>query len=181
MPARTEEPLGPIPPGADPEEYDRLRRRVLWTMPSGLYIVGSRAGERRNGMTLNWTTQVSGDPKLLAVSVERDALTNELIAEGRVFTLCILDREDRAVVRKFTKPVEVDVEAHTLNGFPYHDGRTGAPILDQATAYLECEVRQDVPVGDYTLFIGEIVDAGFRKDEDTPVLRMEDTRMNYGG
>jgi flavin reductase (DIM6/NTAB) family NADH-FMN oxidoreductase RutF len=181
VPARTEEPVGPYPPGADPEEYDRLRRRVLWAMPSGLYIVGSRAGERRNGMTLNWATQVSVDPKLLAISVEQVAFTHELIAEGRVFSLCIVDREDRAIVRKFTKPVEVDLEARTLNGFPFHDGLTGAPILDQAVAYLDCEVRQEVAAGPYTVFIGEIVDAGFRKPEDTPVLRMEDTRLNYGG
>ena len=46
------------------EEYDKLRRRVLWKMPYGLYVVGSRAGERRNGMTLNWATQVSFEPKL---------------------------------------------------------------------------------------------------------------------
>ena len=60
--------VGPFPPGQDPEEYDKLRRRVLWTMPSGLYVLGSTdKGERRNGMTLNWATQVSFDPKLLAV------------------------------------------------------------------------------------------------------------------
>ena len=176
-----EGPVGPFPEGADPEEYDRLRRRVLWTMPSGLYVMGARAGERRNGMTLNWATQLSFDPKLLGVSVEREALTHELVREGRVFSLNIVDREDRAIVRKFTKPVEVDAEARTLNGFPYHDGRTGAPILDQAVAYLDCELRQEVEVGNHTLFIGEIVDAGFQKPEDTPVLRMEDTRMNYGG
>ena len=51
-----EGPVGPFPPGSDPEEYDRLRRRVLWTMPSGLYILGSRAGDRRNGMTANWVS-----------------------------------------------------------------------------------------------------------------------------
>jgi len=174
-------PVGPFPNGADPEEYDRLRRRVLWTMPSGLYIVGSRAGERRNGMTCNWVTQLGFDPKLLGVSVEKDAVTHELVAEGGVFALCIVDREDRAIVRKFTKPVEVDLEARTLNGFPFHDGSTGAPILDQAVAYADCEVRSTVDVGSHTLFVGEVVDAGFQKDEDTAVLRMEDTRMNYGG
>jgi flavin reductase (DIM6/NTAB) family NADH-FMN oxidoreductase RutF len=98
-----------------------------------------------------------------------------------VFALCIVDREDRAIVRKFTKPVEVDLEARTLNGFPFHDGSTGAPILDQAVAYADCEVRSTVDVGSHTLFLGEVVDAGFQKDEDSPVLRMEDTRMNYGG
>ena len=56
----------------------------------------------------------------------------------------LVAQEDRAIVRKFTKPVEVDLDARTLNGFPFHDGVTGAPILDQAVAYLDCEVRQTV-------------------------------------
>ena len=175
-------PVGPIPNGADPEEYDRLRRRVLWTMPSGLYIVGSRADDRRNGMTCNWVTQLGFDPKLLGVSVEKDAFTHELISEGGVFALCVVDREDRAIVRKFTKPVAVDLAARTLNDFPYLDGPvTGAPVLAQSVAYVECEVRQPVAIGDHTLFLGEIVNAAFLKDEETAVLRMEDTRMNYGG
>lgn len=173
--------VGPIPEGRDPEEYDRLRRRVLWAMPCGLYVLGSRAGDRRNGMTCNWASQVSFDPKLLAVSVEKEAFTHELVVEGGSFALNLIDREDRAIVRKFTKPVEVDLEARTLNGFPFHDGVTGAPILDQAVAYVDCSLRQHVDVGDHTLFLGEVVDAGFQKPEDTGVLRMEDTRMNYGG
>src|SRR5713226_618918 len=101
-------PVGPFPAGADPEEYDKLRRRVLWTMPSGLYVLGSRAGERRNGMTINWVTQVSFDPKLLAVSIEQEAVTHQLVSEGRVFSLNFVAQDDRAIVRKFTKPVEVD-------------------------------------------------------------------------
>jgi flavin reductase (DIM6/NTAB) family NADH-FMN oxidoreductase RutF len=177
-----EGPVGPFPAGKDPDEYDRLRRRVLWTMPSGLYVLGSTdKGERRNGMTMNWATQVSFAPKMLAVGIELGAFTHELVSEGRAFSLNIIDREDRAIVRKFTKPVDVDLAAHTLNGFPFHDGLSGAPILDQAVAYLDCEVRESVTVGEHTLFLGEIVDAGFQKPEDTPVLRMEDTRMNYGG
>jgi flavin reductase (DIM6/NTAB) family NADH-FMN oxidoreductase RutF len=178
-------PIGPYPPGIETDEqrdeYDRRRRRVLWTMPSGLYVVGSRAGDRRNGMTLNWATQLSFEPKLVGISVEKSAFTHELVTAGGVFSLCIIDREDRAIVRKFTKPVEVDDGAKTLNGFPFHDGASGAPILDQAVAYLDCEVRQAVDAGNHTLFIGEVVDAGFQRDEETPVLRMEDTRMNYGG
>lgn len=178
-------PLGPFPPGVDTpeqqEEYDRLRRRVLWTFPYGLYVVGSRAGDRRNGMTLNWASQVSFDPKLVAISVEQVAFTHELITEGSVFSVNVIDREDRAIVRKFTKPVDVDEASSTLNGYPFHDGRTGAPILDQAVSYVDCEVRHAFPMGGHTLFVGEVVDAAFHKPEDTPVLRMEDTRMNYGG
>jgi flavin reductase (DIM6/NTAB) family NADH-FMN oxidoreductase RutF len=182
MPVK-EGPVPPFPDGADPDEYDRLRRRVLWTMPSGLYVVGTTdKGERRNAMTLNFATQVSFDPKWIGIGVEREAFTHELISATGVFSCCLVDREDRAIVRKFTKPVDVDLTAHTLNGFPYFDGSvTGAPVLSQAVAYVECEVRQTVAIGDHSLFLAEIVNAAFLKDEDTPVLRMEDTRMNYGG
>jgi flavin reductase (DIM6/NTAB) family NADH-FMN oxidoreductase RutF len=178
--------IGPFPPHvgddeAGQDEYDRLRRRVLRSMPYGLYVVGSRAGGRRNGMTLNWATQLAFEPKLLGIGVEATALSHELIREGRVFSLCLIAREDRAIVRKFTKPVEVDEAARTLNGFGFHDGVSGAPILDLAVGYLDCEVRQEVPCGQHTLFVGEIVDAAFQRSEDTELLRMEDTRMDYGG
>ena len=177
--------IGPFPAGVDSpeqqEDYDKLRRRVLWTLPSGLYVLGSRAGDRRNGMTMNWVSQVSFEPKLVGISVENTAVTHELIAASQVFSVCFVDREDRAIVRKFTKPVDVDLDAKTLNGFPYFDGATGAPVLSQSVAYLECEVRNTVPVGNHSLFVGEVVNTAFLKDEETPVLRMEDTRMNYGG
>lgn len=179
-------PVGPYPAGTDTDEarldYDKLRRRVLWKMPSGLYVVGSTdGGERRNGMTTNWVTQLSFDPKWIGVGVEQAALTHELIDAGGVFSVCLIDREDRAIVRKFTKPVEVDLEARTLNGFPYLERATGAPILTQSVAFLDCEVRNRMEIGDHTFFAGEVLDCGFLQDEDTDVLRMEDTRMNYGG
>ncbi len=136
---------------------------------------------KQHRRTLNWATQVSLEPKLVGISVEKAAFTHELIAAGGVFSLNLLSQEDRAAVRKFVKPVEVDAEARTMNGFPFHEGRTGAPILDQAVAYADCEVRQTVDCGGHSFFVGEVMDAGFQADEGTPVLRMEDTRMSYGG
>jgi flavin reductase (DIM6/NTAB) family NADH-FMN oxidoreductase RutF len=178
---------GPFPAHVEDSDdarvaYDRLRRRVLWKVPSGLYVIGSTdRGDRRNAMALNWLTQVSFDPKLVAIGVEHEAVTHELIVAGGCFAVSFLDREDRASIRKFTKPVDVDLAVRTLNGFPFHERATGAPVLDQAVAFLDCEVRASPDFGDHTLFVGEVVDCGFLKDEETPVLRMEDTRMNYGG
>jgi flavin reductase (DIM6/NTAB) family NADH-FMN oxidoreductase RutF len=77
--------------------------------------------------------------------------------------------------------VDVDLGAQTLNGFPYVEKVSGAPILSQAVAYIDCELRERLTAGDHTFFVGEVVDSGFFKDEELPVLRMEDTRMNYGG
>ena len=185
MATKSGPPIGPFPSDVETDEqkdeYDKLRRRVLWKMPYGLYVVGSRSGDKCNLMTLNWATQVSFEPKLLGIGVEKEAFTHELIAAGGVFSLNLLPQEERTAVRKFVKPVEVHPDGKTLNGYAFHEGRTGAPILDVASAWVDCEVRQAVDCGGHTFFIGEVVDAGFQADEDTPVLRMEDTRMSYGG
>ncbi len=173
--------VGPFPDGADPAEYDRLRRRVLWALPSGLYVLGSRAGNRRNLMTLNWAGQVAADPKLVAVSVEAGAVTHGLVHEGAVFCLNILSREERSIVRKFVKPLEDSGDPANLAGFAVRAEATGAPVLEVAVAWLDCEVRTEVPCGSHTVFIGEVVSCGGETGDGVEILRMEDTRMNYGG
>lgn len=203
-------PFGPVPGGRDPEEYDRLRRRVLWSMPTGLYVVGSRAGERVNLMTANWVMQVATTPKLVAVSVQRDAVTRRLIEQGGGFSVSILTRQDRAVVRRFVKPVE-EVQwdragkLAALQGQPVFEVAGGLPCLVGGSGWLACEVRhvgdwsdqQETAAGrssvpaSHVLFVGEVVDAGEASGtrasepgsagQHSEVLRMEDTRMNYGG
>lgn len=173
--------VGPFPAGVDHESYDRLRRRVLWQLPMGLYLLGSAHGEEKNLMTLNWAMQVALRPKTLAVSVEKNAVTHRLIAAGGCFALSLLSREDRAVVRKFVKPAAHDAAARTLNGFSYETASTGAPIPSLALGFLDCEVRQQIDAGSHTLFLGEVVNAGGETEPDQAVLRMEDTRMSYGG
>jgi len=184
--------VGPVPAGADADAYDRLRRRVLWSMPSGLYVLGTRAEGRRNLMTVNWATQVALEPKLVALSVEHGARSHELLEAGGVFALSLLPRAERALVRRFVKPVtEIDVDEHrgwgTMQGEPVMLAGTGSPVLAAAAAWLDCEVRQAVGLGSHTLFVGEVVDCAFGSAGAPPagerleVLRMEDTRMNYGG
>jgi flavin reductase (DIM6/NTAB) family NADH-FMN oxidoreductase RutF len=187
--------VGPVPIGRDRVEYDHVRRRVLWSLPSGLYVVGSRAQLegtwRWNLMTANLVAQVAVDPKLVAVSIDRLARTCELVSAGKVFAVSLLDREDRSVVRRFVKPVDDlldDGHGHavSMNDEPVQVGATGSPILQRALAWLDCEVRERVDLGSHVLFIGEVVDVGGRATADgrgriDNVLRMEDTRMNYGG
>lgn len=167
---------------------DRRRRRVLWALPTGLYVVGSRAGDRRNLMTANLVVQVATDPKLLAVAVDRDAVTAELVTAGGCFSVSLLAREDRAVVRRFVKPVaegevEVDGEgrATAMAGEAVTEQVTGAPVLGRSAAWLDCTVRHRLDLGSHQLFVGEVVGVGGPDGDVPPVLRMEDTRMNYGG
>ncbi len=189
--------VGPFPDGVDHEDYDRMRRRVLWALPSGLYLLGTVGAERtrRNLMTLNWLTQVSVAPKHIAISVDRLAFSHVLLADSGRFAISLLGRDDRALVRKFVKPAAHDPEARTLNGVSYVTAATGAPIAASAVAWLDCEVRHCVDAGSHTVFVGEVVDAGEGTGGSEAagggelaggasleaILRMEDTRMSYGG
>ena len=74
------------------DEFDRHRRRVLWAMPTGLYLIGSRAGDEVNLMTANLVVQVCLEPKLVAVAVEREAVTARLVRDGGAFSVSLLAR-----------------------------------------------------------------------------------------
>lgn len=167
---------------------DRLRRRVLWAMPTGLYVVGSRSGGRCNLMTANLCVQVAVEPKLVGVSIDVTSVTAGLVDEGGCFALSLLAREDRAIVRRFVKPVAAtdvvladDGNPETMAGEEVVVGRTGAPVLARSVAWLDCTLRQRVVLGSHDLFIGEVVGVGGPSGDVPAVLRMEDTRMNYGG
>ncbi len=161
-------------------------------------------------MTCNWVMQVATEPKLVSVAVEHGSLTRRLVEGGGAFSVSLLPRSARAVVRRFVKPVEtVETDgmgaAISMQGEPVHEVTGGLPCLSVARSWLACEVRHlltwdgDLEVGQasHVLFVGEVVDVGEEVDvgrgqsggsdgspgseDDSGILRMEDTRMNYGG
>ncbi|HXW31738.1 MAG TPA: flavin reductase family protein, partial [Acidimicrobiales bacterium] len=166
-----------MPPGNEPDLYDRLRRRVLWAMPTGLYVVGSTAGDGASGdaqgdaqgdakrdagqgrwnlMTANLVVQVATEPKLVAVAVETGAVTRRFVDASDCFAVSLLGRESRAVVRRFVKPVrdvELDGEGRVerLAGEPVVLAPSGAPVLRVAVAWLDCHVRHRVELGSHIL------------------------------
>ena len=157
---------------------DELLNKVTWKIPNALALVGSRSGDERNGMTTSWITQLSMEPVLIGIGVDNAAVTHRLIADGGSFTVNLWSSDDTRVFVKFSKPATYEDGA--LNGRAVRDGVTGAPVFEEATAYLDCEVRQSHDLGTHTLFIGEVVDAGIR-DDDATSASMNDTRMKYGG
>ncbi len=157
---------------------DEMINRVTWKIPNALALVGSRAGEERNGMTTSWITQLSMEPVLIGIGVDNTAVTHRLIADGGSFTLNLWDSENTRVFVKFSKPATY--EDGTLNGWSVRDGVTGAPLFDDAIAYLDCEVRHSLDLGTHTLFVGEVVDAGINNDKARSAA-LSDTRMKYGG
>lgn len=157
---------------------DETINAVTFRIPNALALIGSRAGDEWNGMTASWITQVSMDPVLIGVGVDNKAVTHRLISEGGSFSVNLWDSDDTRVFVKFSKPADKD--GMTLNDRPITEGKTGAPIFEDAIAWIDCEVREAIDFGTHTFFVGEIVDAGIRDDEKRAAA-ISDTRMKYGG
>jgi len=157
---------------------DELLNRVTWKIPNALALVGSRSGDERNAMTTSWITQLSMEPVLIGVGVDNSAVTHRLITDGGSFTVNLWDSENTRVFVKFSKPATFDDGA--LNDRSVREEATGAPVFDEAIAWMDCEVRQSHDLGTHSLFIGEVVAAGINDDEARPAS-MNDTRMKYGG
>lgn len=143
-----------------------------------MYIVGVRQDALVNAFTATWLTQVSFTPPLVAVGIKKDSHSLEMIRQGRVFTVNLLGKDQKSVAEHFVKPSAVLGEK--LKTVPHRAGVTGAPILEQAIAFVECELREVAnDGGDHAIVIGEVVEAGVHRDE--PALTLMDTGWHYGG
>ena len=169
--------------GAD--DFDRHRRRVLWSLPTGLYLVGSRDGDEVNLMTANLVVQVCVEPKLVGVALERESVTARLVSRGGAFSISLLARDEREVVRRFVKPVTDVARAPSggsdlvVSGHPVMEVGPGRlPVLASAVGYIACTLTRADVLGSHLWCVGEVVEVG---GEPAEVLRMEDTRMHYGG
>jgi flavin reductase (DIM6/NTAB) family NADH-FMN oxidoreductase RutF len=157
---------------------EELLNKVTWKIPNALALVGSKSGDERNAMTTSWITQLSMDPVLIGVGVDNDAVTHRLISDGGSFTVNLWDSNDTRVFVKFSKPAADD--GTSLNGRAVRTATTGAPVFDEAIAWMDCVVRHRLDLGTHTLFVGEVVDAAIR-DDAARSAAISDTRMKYGG
>ncbi len=157
---------------------DALLNKLTWKIPNALALVGSAHDGVRNAMTTSWITQLSMEPVLIGIGVDNSAVTHRLITEGGSFSINLWSSDDTRPFVKFSKPAIDD--GNTLNGRAVRSATTGAPIFEEAIAWMDCEVRKSMELGTHTLFVGEIVDAGINDDE-ARAAAMSDTRMKYGG
>ena len=164
-----------------------VKKTVLRMIPYGLYVLtvvgkdGSIAAA-----TINWVTQASFTPPLLAIGVKADSHAHQLVKDVGVFALYILGKGQQSVAFTFFKPTEV--KDRTLSGEPYHPGSMGSPILDNTPAFVECRVAGSVEgKGDHTVFVAEVIEAGLPQvpagRPDDAILWLKDLgeRIFYGG
>ena len=128
---------------------------LLRRLSVGVYVVGAAHREQRDAFTAAWIMQVSCDPVLLALSVNPHNATYELLHASRAFTVSVLKAGQLDVARRFGTQSGRDHDK--LAGVRWHAGRSGAPILDEALAFFDCEVVDRVPAGDHELVVGRVI------------------------
>jgi len=133
--------------------------KVLYLISYGLYIIGSKKGDKINGQTANTVIQVSSEPPVISVCINKNNLTHEFIKDSGVFTASIISQDaPLKLIGGFG--FKSGREVNKFEGYKYKIGETGAPIvLDHCLGYLEAKVIKSVDVGTHTIFIGELVAA----------------------
>ncbi len=142
---------------------DDLIKEALRMMPYGFYAITSKAGEDVNAMVANWITQVSFEPRLMALGLQKTCYTHGLIEQGGVFTLNLFRVEDEEAIKPFTKGRARNPDKMKDTQFEPAP-ETGCPVLEGSAAYIECRVVRIVDTGgDHDIVVGEVVGAGVSK------------------
>ena len=162
------------------------KKSTLRMIPYGLYVMTAKDGDGNVGAgTVNWVTQTSFDPPLVAIGVKIDSGLYAIVKSAGSFALNMLGKGQQGVAFGFFKPAEVDGD--TISGEPVTAGSTGSPLLRNAPAALECKIVKIVEQGDHHIVVGEVVDVHQSNAPegraDEAILEMKDLGDNvfYGG
>ena len=154
-----------------------LKKQVLRTFTYGLYAVSCSYAGEVNLFTANWLTQISFDPPLVAISIENSSKSLPMILQSRKCTINVFRLGDRELAGKLGK--SAIQHPHKLTDISYHLGDNGCPILDDALAWVACEIRNTMEAGDSTLVITQVVDVG-KMTEGQP-LTMNEAGFRHAG
>jgi flavin reductase (DIM6/NTAB) family NADH-FMN oxidoreductase RutF len=162
------------------------KKIALRMIPYGLYVLTAEGKDGKvTASTVNWVTQSAFQPPLVVVGVKADSGAHAIIKESKTFALNILGKDQKAQAFTFFKALER--EGNTIGGEPFRKGTLGAPILEKAPAFVECQLVDIIEKGDHSIFVGEVKDAGVaaqlsgRPDDLTLTLRDLGDKVFYGG
>ena len=128
----------------------QLQRQVMGRFATGVTVVTTCVGEQFSGMTANAVMSLSLDPPLVVVSVDKSASMHGLLQEGQCFAVNILKREHEELSNRFAQRGPKD-----FSDLEIKTAESGAPILVDALAYLDCRLVEIAAAGDHDMFIGE--------------------------
>ena len=147
--------------GVDPREF----RDTLGRFPTGVAVVTAQGSDGPAGLTTNAFTSLSLDPPLVLVCFDRDSRTLPVVRESGRFAVNVLRAGQEDLARLFAgkAPHPEKFEAVT------HQVDHGVPVLDDALAWLVCDLEALHPGGDHEIGIGAVTALG-RDPEGEPLV-----------
>jgi flavin reductase (DIM6/NTAB) family NADH-FMN oxidoreductase RutF len=162
----------------DVADADTLKA-IMRMFHYGLFIATSRGPDGPRAATVSWATQVSFEPKQIAVALRKGTSICDAVQVERRFGLHVVGEQQPELARAFFRVTQTGPQE--IAGYRYSVSGNGVPILHAASAWVECEVTEQCgQAGDHALFIGTVVDG----DIQTPgihSLALRDTVWHYGG
>lgn len=150
----------------DPTDF----RYVLGHFASGVTVTTMQVDGHNHGLTVSSFTSLSLDPPLILVCIDKRYPSHALLQQAESFAVNILAEDGEHLSRHFASRTE-----DKFAGIAYHSGVTGAPLLDEALATLECRLHDVLPGGDHSIFVGEVL--AMNTNEGKPLLYY---RSGYG-
>lgn len=155
---------------------------ALRMIPYGFYAITTNTEDDENIMVANWLTQASMEPRMLVLGLATNAYSYGLVEESGVFTVNIFSEENADILKQFTKGRAKDpdkVEKAEFERAP----ETGCPVLEGASAYIECRVKEIVETGgDHNVVIADVINADVReRHEPEKTLSLPDLGWSYAG
>lgn len=143
-----------------------MNLQALHKISYGLYIISSKIGDKLNGQIANTVFQITSEPPIIAVSINRENFTHECLTKSKVFSVSVLSEQaPMPFIGLFGFKCGRDVDK--FKETKYLTGMTGAPVvLDYTAAYLEAEIINRIDIETHTLFIGKIVNAEILNNEE---------------
>src|SRR5450755_4294154 len=131
-------------------------RQVAGRLPTGILVVGTNLDGVDHAMTVSAFTSVSLDPLLVLFCAEKIARFHDAVLNAGTWAVSVLDEESEKTARWLAtrgRPLEGQLAA-----IRHHPGpETGAPILDDALAAMECRTTAVHDGGDHSIVVGEVI------------------------
>jgi 3-hydroxy-9,10-secoandrosta-1,3,5(10)-triene-9,17-dione monooxygenase reductase component len=138
---------------------DRRFRDVFGHFVTGVTIVTAMDGDAPVGMAANSFTSLSLAPPLVLFCVADSSSTWPRIESAGRFAINILGEEHESLSQLFALK-----GADRFSKVQWRRGISGAPVLDDAIAYIDCEFEAKHPGGDHQIVVGRVVDVDMRQD-----------------
>lgn len=141
-------------------------RNVLRHFPAGVTIVTIKSGEEQHGMTVSAFASVSPNPPLILVCIDHRGRGHELLEhEDAVFAVNILKQDQEDLSNRFA----FSDEDRFAEG-NWTIAETGAPVLEDAAAWLDCKIFNRHIAGTHTIYVGEVQACKVVDDNAEPLV-----------